>query len=606
MRKPSRPIRRVRRARKGAAAALALAAVAICGAALAAPAPLQELVPEGPIAFVGLRDAPAFFEKVRSHPRYQLFCEPELKEFVDGFAEGMREPREELARALGMDPKELEKMLGGQLCVAVLPRGDRDAHFLLLADVSGEPELARSALDNLLEHERTEGQYLVKEESFRGYQIHVVEPIEEAEPPAPPGAGAGGGPPPDGLAEEGFEEREHHPLQEAERIENPGFLNLSEGILAVASSPDRELIEKYLVLREGGDLPSLSRTESFRRLGPYLGEEPDLVAFFDVGSGLRGGMEGVAQFGLEKAGGLAMGLTIGGKGIATQGLLLAPAPRQGVLRAFPAEGPSVLPPPYVAERVGAYGAVRFHMGTFWQEIMASMQRENPQVHAMIRQQIMTMPVDVENDVIGALGSRWFLYVPPPQEARQVDNVVSVELERPEAFAAAWQQIVATLPPQAQMRTLEFMGFTVYQSGPEGPQGEPGEGGPASCLAILGDKVVHATDLDLLKTIIKDDQREVSPLRAEAEFRRLMDNVMEQPDAMLMIDARMLMRWARSAMEAQRRMVTMQMGPEAAAELPEPPPWAVLEKYQTRAVIAARWNEDGLRIRAYLPDPPREP
>jgi len=587
---------------------------------LAGPPPFEKLVPaEQVTVYVSVKSVPELLEKFRASPRFKLLSEPEMQKFVDKLTELLRKPREEMARTLGTDPKELEKMLGGQVCLAVLPRGDRDAHWLLLADVSRDPQMAENVVQSILKHEREGGKYAIKEDSFHGRTIYQVEPIEEEKPkqeaapqqvrPVPqPGEEAG---------EEEWE-AEMPPFEPEQRKENPGFITVSEGILALASSPDRSLLEKHLVLREGGDIPSLAGTEVYGRLESHMGEDRDAAILVDL-LALAREEEEETPFMPDLSGflgdvkALGLGLSMRADGLSCQGLMWAPGPRKGLLKAFAPQGGGVMPPAYVEKEVGLYAGLHFSVPVMWEELKAFLQSQWPQMYPMIEQQLQTLPVDFENDMVKAFGSRWFFYMPAlgtAKEPAKAQVAFCGDLRNSTAFSQAFQQLMASPDYQGSVEKVDFMGVTLYQFGaPTGFEMEEPTG-PAACMAIMADKLLFATSLDLAKSVISNDKREVSPLVREAEFRQLLGHTMEDPDAILFVDGRVVGRWVRQAVEEQRKEARAFRerfpGPAGEApepeELPEMPSWDVLEKYQTASILTAKWVEDGLLIKAWSPHP----
>jgi hypothetical protein len=586
------------------AALLALAALALAGrTAPAALPPFEELIPPGAVLYVAVRDLPDLLERVRQSPRYALLSEPEMQGFLDQITAELERPRGELARMLGRDPEELKDVLGGQAALAALPRGDRDAHFLLLADVSADPELADAVLSSMLDHLRQQDEhYTVHEEEFRGRTVYRLEPLEtpaEALPEQERGPTEMGQPRP----------RRRRPRR---RLENPGFITLDGGVLAVASSPDRSLLEKHLVLRSGGDVAALHESAGYRRLRPHLDPERDLTVFVDLkAAGASPADELLPVEGTvspDAVPAFGFGMTLRQEGVATQGMMLAPAPRQGLLRAFEPGRGGVLPPPYVGEDAAVFAGMHFSLSVFWEEMKAALQRESPRQYAMLQQQLQMMPIDVENDLFGAIGSRWFIYARIGGEGGEDLSLAAVaDLQNAEALRTAFTQMVAGLPPFIQVDTVDFMGVDLYSFRANRElQAQGAAAGPQFCTAVMQDKFIYAGDLELAKAIVRDSRRNASPLLESAPFRRLLDRTMDEPDGLVLVDGRALGRWMASRMEEMRQAAAraMERAGHAAEgpDLPEPPPWDVLRKYETSTLLTVRWVDDGLLFKAWAPEP----
>lgn len=607
---------RGRNRRWAAVIAAAVGFAIVSGRALAAE-PLEKLVPDGSVAYVYAKDVPQLTEKVKACPTYKLFTDPAMQKAVASITEQLKDPRAELARIVGRDPAELQGMLGGQLCMAIFPRGDRDAHWLVLADVTKDPKMAQDVVQSLLKDARESERYAVKEDTFRGRTVYAIEPVKKEEPKEE------AAPQPEGQPGDPTEEQQEDVLggdlrraRPEERQENPGYITLDNGILAMASSPDRSLIEKHLTLRDGGDLPSLGGSPAYRRLDSYMGSDRDVtfvVNIRELAKSEAAGMTGLDiddLFGSGEMGSFGCGLTIEPDGSSVQGLVLAPAPTKGILRAFAPQGGSVLPPAYVDKAPGLFGGLRFSMPVLWQEIMAELQREHPNDYTMFQQGIQQMPVDLENGIIKPLGDRWFFYV-PPLDTGDLQFVLCVDLQDSAAFGAAFEQLIATESPFGTLKPVDFEGVKLYQFATGGGDILGAEEQPAKgpCVAILQDKFLFATSLDTAKTVINNSKRSSSPVLAEADFQKLLGRTTDSPDAVLLVDGRLYYRWAEAAIKAQREMYEHfrqeyppgeETPPEP--EFPELPPRDVVEKYLSTSIVTAKWVEDGLLIKAWAPNP----
>jgi hypothetical protein len=222
---------------------------------------------------------------------------------------------------------------------------------------------------------------------------------------------------------------------------------------------------------------------------------------------------------------------------------------------------------------------------------------------------------MENDVIKSLGDRWFFYVPAGSGGKtgDIQTALCIDLQNSAAFSRAVQQILANIP-QDFMQTVDFAGVKIYQFG--GPSDFATEEAASSggCLAILQDKLLYASSLDLAKSIINNDKRDASPLAGDAAFQRLLGQTIENPDGVLLLDGRVIAQWMARQAERQREMLKKaqeEYEPPPGAEkqevpeLPELPPADVLAKYQTTMMVATKWNDDGIVVKAWSPYPKPE-
>ncbi|NLW50044.1 MAG: hypothetical protein GXY85_04265 [Candidatus Brocadiaceae bacterium] len=563
-----------RRSRRALAWSVALAAV-LAVACVRAAEPFENLMPEGVIVCVAARDVPGSVESVKASPQWELWSEPGMEFFLGDVTEAIEDMRTELLGDLGVSPEELLAMLGGQVCVGVYPRGDGDAHFLLLADVSGSPETAARLVRELVRRERVSGEYDVTEEEFRGHTIHHVQPVED----------------------ETAEEEEPEWWEPEPRREYPGYLALSDNVLAKASSPDRSLLERHLVLRAGETaVPSVGRSDDYRRLQPHVGADADVVAFVDIrtAAGLEDG-EGAS---VPPALGLGFDVDADGSE-AVQGLLLMPRPRTGYVRAFIPEGGSVQVPAFADADGALIAALHFSMPVLWEEIVATMQRDAPEAYMNMQQGLQGLPFNLENDIINALGDRVFFYMASADawEERSIlmPMALVARLRDAAAFGTAWKQILAMVPPMFRVETVEFMGVEIQQFGMA--MAEPGMPMPRPCVAVTADKVVLASGLQVVRDIIRNDARSAGAVSETEDFRRLAGLTMEDPDAVVYANGQAMGRLVKGQVERQKQMMR-DMGFDAEDdEMPDEMPWDLLDKYYTSSMLTARWTDDGLLIKA---------
>jgi hypothetical protein len=577
---------------------------------VAAGEAFESLMPEGPLLYVSVRSVPELIEKVKSAPGYKFLSEPEMQPLMDQFHQDLQRPKEKLARATGANPDELHRVLGGQVCLGILPpeQGEKPS-VLVLADVTGDEALAESALGSLIEYLRQErgDSVTVKEETFQGHAVYHLEPVVPEQPEEEPEEEWG---------EDWDEDWDQGWEEEEDGAPNPAYVSLSDGILAIAVGPDASFLERHLVLRGGGDLTSLSDVGSYRKLDAYLGTDRDLTVYGDFSAIEEAA--GASGLGSQpgEVGAFGYAVTLAEDGMAGQGMLLAPAPRQGFLRALVPQSGSIMPPAFVEKDAAAFGGLHFSIPVLYEEIMAMMERENPEQYMAIQQQLQMQPIDIENDVVNSFGGRWFLYAPGGAGDSSGPSIAVVgDLKNAAAFAGAWAQLLATLPPFFQYETVEFMGVTVYQFRMAMPMEGQAEETPQPCVAIMEDKLVYAADLELAKSIIKNDRRATSPMLGDGEFQQLLSRTMDNPDGMLFADGRVIGRWIAERMEEEGLTggsLTEGLAPPPGMEgmtpdlsLPQMPPWEVMEKYQTPTLVTVKWSDEGLLVKSWSPHPKLE-
>jgi hypothetical protein len=577
-------------------ALLVALAVALASGPARAAEPFENLMPDGCFVCVTIRSVPDIIGPVKASPQFRLFSEPAMKPLLDEMAGRLEEMRAGMSEVLGVAPEDALAMLGGQVCVGILPRGDRDNHFLLLADVTGNPELAGTVVQHFLQYERDQGTYNIVEEDFRGHTVYHIQPIVEEKV-----EGAAG----DDAAQGGGDEMPWN-QQPAKRVENPGFVTISDGVLAFASSPDRTLLERFLVLQGGETLPNVGASDRYRRVQPFLGDAPDAAVFVDIRKAVEAAAKG-ADEALEASAPLALGLGLhlAPDGMAMQGLLLAPQPRSGIMRAFTPQGGTVMPPPCADADGAMIAGAHFSVPVLWEEITAALQRDDPETFMTLQQSLANAPVDVENNVIKALGHRCFVYVPGPSgsedESMGTPIALMADLVDADAFRTAWKQLLMSVPPMLQVETIDFMGVEIQQFSFAMQTPNANVRLPQPCFAVMADKLLFASGLDVAKGIIKNDARQASPLLDQQGFRQLLGRTMDNPDALVYVNGQAMGKLMKAQAERQAQMMK-EMGMEQGEDNADQMPWDVVEKYSSDSILTARWTDEGLEIKAWSPGP----
>jgi hypothetical protein len=203
-------------------------------------------------------------------------------------------------------------------------------------------------------------------------------------------------------------------------------------------------------------------------------------------------------------------------------------------------------------------------------------------------------VDLDADIIRALGGKWNLYVPAQvltaDQPRMLNLALTIELTSPDRFAPALYWLLMA-PGIEGAEPVEFMGRLIY------PVPVPGLTDPrvafrvAPHLVVLDDSLMMATNLELAKTIVENQGRDQSPLLADGTFAALRAHVDFEPDAVFFEDRRLI---------SEIRLASRE-NPLAEIGLTFPGP-EVLDKYRSEAIVGMKWNDDGLLINGWRPHP----
>lgn len=555
-----------------------------CAGPFAAAQSFERQLPEDVILSLSLKDYPDFMARFKETPHYDLLLEPEIEGFFSGMLEmtPVEDPDELISKVKSIAGR-VDAMLSGEVAMALgelllSPYADPEVQFILLADVTEHRDRAERLIEELLDMVRTdmpEAEITRSEESFRGTAIVQI-------------------------SVEGDEEELYYALDDE--------------TLAVCVG-GRSLLEKHIVLRQGGDVPSLADAPLYRQLQAFFGPNEDGLIFLNIAALIdmlpAAGEAPPGQFGppvgprdiLDMTGltdieAFGISARLMEDGTRNQALLLVPAPRRGLLRAFVPQEADPTPVPFVDEKVALYSGLYFDIPTFWQEIMNLVGQVNPMAYQMLQFQLNNpqLGIDIENDLINAMGGRWVVYMPgeivTPNPPPMLNLAMTVELVKPEAFERALQQILAGAAQGAEEPAqIEYMGRTIYQFPIPPFVAADSAVGVEPHLVVLDDKLVLAMNLSLAKRIIQDSQRGQSPLLANEEFARARRHVIEDPHGLTYVDNRLINKWRWE-----------QMGPAMEQGGQELPDWQVVQKYQTVSIMAMKWITDGLWIESWEPFP----
>jgi hypothetical protein len=268
----------------------------------------------------------------------------------------------------------------------------------------------------------------------------------------------------------------------------------------------------------------------------------------------------------------------------------------------------------VGENTSLYLGAYFDVQTLWAEVKSILKRFAPPMHAQLMQQLNApgLPVHPERDVIQTLGKRWYVYLPedlmsttPP---RELNLLVAAELDSPDTLEAAVEKLLRGAPPGV-VKTVSFGGKTIYQ-GP--PVGSPAPGSevtpPRPTLAFLGGKLILTTNLAMARQAVSDLERSRSPLLKSRVFNDTLKHMLPRPAVFFYVDQRRVGEyiWKFLSAALQTRGLAFEAGgPSSAQEGVALPTWETVRKYLSVAAFTAKWDDDGMRTRFWMPFPEAE-
>lgn len=621
-----------------AVAVLAAGLLMLQGLLYAQTRPFEQLVPEDVTSFASVRNYRALVEKLKNTPYYALTREPEVKALVEQITGKFRQQLELSGRSWDIKLADVEGLLSGEIAMASVSKVEAQepgmmapmafprmqTAMLVLVDVGQNAPAAEQFIGRLLRIAEEEGVLKqTEEEEFRGHKIRRLtfdplaffwggEKLELAH---------------DLTGDEGLEELPPELQERLRELKAAGvgeaqnvYINLEGNVLAVETGGDRSLLERHLVLRDGGEMRALSQSVTYRRLTEMMDPDSDYITFQNLEPVWEQWKQMIGQASpflpvnpvqvMEATGLLGLkakvdSVRIEEDGILSESFVLAPAPRRGLLKAVvPAGRANVKPPAFVGQDVSLYCGAYFDVPTLWEEVKAAIKELSPQGYELMMQQINSplVPFHVERDLIQTVGSHWFVYVPrefiSPNPPREINALLAVELKDSRKLETRFQTLWAMAPLQAPDSTVEFMGKTIYQSPPVPLDRVPGfevEMAPLRFSFVFADgKLIIATSTAMAKRAVRDSLRSESPLLQKAEFRATLLHMISRPESIYYMDLRAI---GEAALKGVEKLMDLS---EAKVSLPS---YETLGKYLYVSATTTKWSEDGLHVKQWWAFPP---
>lgn len=575
------------RSRTSAVAVVLAAGIVLglaAGGVVAAPKEFDRTIPEKAVLYAGFKDFPQFLARFQQTPYQKLLEEEQVQDFFDQIVMLIENEAPKLAQ-LDLKADELKELLAGEVAIVV---GELDVEqvapvqALLVADITGKRELAQQMVNKWLAtfaEELDEAGVMTQEEQFEGRTIVRMAP-------------------------EDFGEQAVYYMIEDE------LLALNVG--------GRTLLEKFIVMQARGGLPAMADNENYGAAVARMGDDNDFVLFANFqalmdalvpedqtpagepGAAVDAGpnVDAILKaLGIRDVKALGLGVKLAEDGIRGRGILLTPAPRKGILKAFVPEDMDVTPPPFVDDDAAAYYAFHFSVPVLYEEIMNMLMTTAPPVHMMIQMQLQAMNteagVNVGNDIIKALGTRWHIYMPAEvvtaNEPKMLNVVISLELADRDAIAGAFDKLLAF--GEEGVAPIEFMGQSIYQLPADDFVEPDAPYGMELCFVFLENSVLVATNLDLAKTVIKNRVRDRSTLLETPRLQALLAHVMEDPDALTFEDTSLTGRLQVENPDPEFEELGLRL-----------PDFDALRKYLGLSVSVMKWTDEGLLLETWAQYP----
>jgi hypothetical protein len=174
----------------------------------------------------------------------------------------------------------------------------------------------------------------------------------------------------------------------------------------------------------------------------------------------------------------------------------------------PAELPAV---GFIPENIAMIEVGRFNLLTFWQEIpnvlAVAMPSAKPQFDLMLGLLRQQTGIDIEQDLLAHLGTRYFAF--STLEGESLLSVTAVDLKDSQSFKRSLETALASpaLQPQVVMllETIDFLGHSLYVSKNTAPS-------EAISFVVMGNYLLYGSP-DALRQVIRSESSGTAPSTA---------------------------------------------------------------------------------------------
>lgn len=289
------------------------------------------------------------------------------------------------------------------------------------------------------------------------------------------------------------------------------------------------------------------------------------------------------------------------EGVRSQGFVLIPGPRKGIIRAFePPADASVIPPAFVDQQASLYGGTYFNLPVLWSEIKKVIRQFSPQMYQNIQNQLNApqIPFHPERDLINTFGDRWYLYLPSKvvseSTPREIHGVLAADVRESETLQATINKLLAMYDMGVQKNQKNYKGTSINQLPPI-PMGQASSAAKIEpiqiCYFFRNGYMVISTSLELAKNAIDDFAGGVSPLVDQPRYEAVSSGLLESPSTLLYADQQKIGRLVWKLVRKVFANSNMTL-----------PSYQTLSQYLYVCGTSARWTQDGIETRGWQPYP----
>lgn len=467
---------------------LVLSGLSIAAPQTRAAAPPENVLPDSTFLFVKINNAANLRESFQQSQFGQLWNDSALKPWRDSISERLDDSSKSLKEKVGVTITELIELPQGAVSMALIAKDDPKvpATLVLSMDVGKNAEKAADVLNKATKQAEEKGNKAETQE-FKGLTLHVVHMEKKDDKPQP-----------------------------------PLVWTQNKSVFTITTDVD-EL--KKLIESADGRTESLASTESYAQAVKKFGGEPQIVWYIDVNRFLKlmtkaaandKNQAGLQQFeafmqlsginGLKALAGSVI-LNTGNYDSLTKTVFLAPAPVQGILRAFKLPKVALRPEPWVPATVSSYQTLSWDLDAAFLAINEIANMIQPGILNVLEQQLVGPnggePLNLQKDIFGPLGNRITVisdYKKPIKEDSQ-RTLIAFALSDAKTFEGTLNKLITFVGADPKKR--EFQGATIYDFEVNLPNQVPNNAarGPMS-LTVAKDTFFVSSEATLLEQVLR--------------------------------------------------------------------------------------------------------
>jgi hypothetical protein len=463
----------------------------------AAPA-FEKAAPEDTIAFVTVRNMPAFQQHLKADSLYAIWQEPSVQKFLEKPIEYLKWKLTEAEGKSGVKFDEVWSLFHGQVALVFTadPNTATDEpQLLLLVDVGNEGERAMKLMALLEEASNKEPnapKETAVEETYEGAKLIHMRPA-------------------DGADAKSEQWRDTYALA---------------GDVFILSNSD-SAVKRTVSFLKAPPEKSLATTAAYQTVLEKLSPDADVLGFGNIaqvialankhGADANAGhgprlLQSLDALGLSGLGGVGLSMAVGPEFDTVQFFAQTPGERKGIVKILtpaPGELHSGAEAPGDA---ASFMTVRFDPAGVFDEIQKMLGVMRPAALVMLNSVMDSMskkigePFDLRKDVLSVFGSRlaaYSRYEQPAQPGAGQQVVLMLDIVNKAAFRGMWEKLGKIAPEfAAQFQPREYLGQQIYVLTPPGqPQPRP-EGQTQAAFVATDREFIYSPDVEALQAHLR--------------------------------------------------------------------------------------------------------